>query len=257
MTEFKHITVESRGPIAVLRLNRPDKRNAVQDAMITEIEAAFTAPPEGTKVFVLAGEGKHFCAGLDLSEQRERTAFESVKHSRWWHGILEKVEYGGLPVVAALHGAVIGGGLEIASTAHVRVADESAFYQLPEGQRGFYVGGGASVRVSRIIGMDRMREMMLTGRKYDAADGLRLGLSHYVVPPGQALDKALELAAQIASNAEISNYMMIQALTRISSMSAGDGLFVESVSVGVAVSSPDAREGMGAFLERRQVNFKT
>src|SRR6202020_3651428 len=97
------------------------------------------------------------------------------------------------PVVTAMQGALIGGALEVATATHVRVADATAFYQLPEGRRGFYVGGGASVRVAKIIGSGRMVEMMLTGRRLDAEAGERLGLSHSLVEPGKALDKGMEL----------------------------------------------------------------
>ena len=249
------VLVEQLGQVAVLRLNRPEKRNAVSDALIEALEGFFSAPPKDVKAVVITGQGGHFCAGLDLSQHKERDAYGVVQHSRWYHRVVERIEFGGLPVVTAMQGAVIGGGLEIAMGAHVRVADTTAFYQLPEGRRGIYVGGGASVRVARVIGGDRMREMMLTGRRYDADDGLRLGLSHYLVPKGQALDKAIELAETVAGNAELSTSMMIQALTRIQNMDEASGLFVESLAAGLAQTSPQAQEGLRAFLEKRSANF--
>ena len=115
-------------------------------------------------------------------------------HSRMWHRAFHEIEFGRVPVVAALKGAVIGGGLELALAAHLRVAETSAFYALPEGQRGIFVGGGASVRLPRLIGVSRMRDMMLTGRVHDAESGERLGISHYVVPPGEGLERAVALA---------------------------------------------------------------
>src|SRR6185295_15116442 len=145
-------------------------------------------------------------------------AFATVEHSRMWHRVLDGLQYGTRPVVAALTGAVIGGGLEIAAACHVRVADPTAFYQLPEGRRGIFVGGGASVRVARIIGAGRTAEMMLTGRTLDAATGQALGLSHELAEPGQALARALALAETIAGNAPLSNYMIVQALPRIADM---------------------------------------
>jgi enoyl-CoA hydratase/carnithine racemase len=147
---------------------------------------------------VVDGEGEHFCAGLDLSELKERDAGQGMHHSRMWHAALECVQYGPVPVVAALHGAVVGGGLELASACHIRVADETTFYALPEGSRGIFVGGGGSVRIPKLIGVARMTDMMLTGRVYNAADGERIGLAQYLVPTGQAFDKALELAKRIA-----------------------------------------------------------
>ena len=152
------------GEVAVLRLARAAKRNALNDPTVLGIEAFFAAPPAGVKAVVLDAEGEHFCAGLDLSELTERDAFEGLEHSRMWHRAFERMERGRLPVVAVLKGAVIGGGLELASATHLRVAEPSAFYALPEGQHGLFVGGGGSVRVPRLIGAHRMADMMLTGR---------------------------------------------------------------------------------------------
>ena len=114
-----------------------------------------------------------------------------------------------------MQGGVIGGGLELAAATHVRVADKTAFYALPEGQRGIFVGGGATVRVGRIIGSGRLVEMMLTGRAYDAEQGQRLGLSHYLVEAGEAFEKAIELAERIAGNAALSNYAILNSVPRI------------------------------------------
>ena len=169
---------------------------------------------------------------------------------------MDRIQFGGLPVVSALTGAVIGGGLEIAAATHVRVAAPSAIFQLPEGRRGIFIGGGASVRVGRILGADRMTEMMLTGRTYSAEEGLALGLTHYVVEEGGALARARELADRIAGNAPLSNYVMIQALARIEDMSKADGLFTESLAAALTHTSPDAVEGLKAFLEKRDPSFR-
>ena len=250
------LLVEGQGDIAVLRLNRPDKRNAVNDALIAAIADWFSEPPAGVRVVVLAGVGDHFSAGLDLAEHVERAPAETMRHSRSWHEALDKVQFGGLPVVAALKGGVIGGGLEIAAAAHVRVAEPSTFFQLPEGRRGIFVGGGATVRVARIIGADRMTEMMLTGRRYGAEEGLRLGLAHHLVGAGEAEAKALELAAQIAGNAPLSNYMIIQAIARIADMPAEGGLFAESMAAALAQTSEDAKAGLAAFLAKKDASFR-
>jgi enoyl-CoA hydratase/carnithine racemase len=169
---------------------------------------------------------------------------------------MDQIQFGGLPVVSAMMGAVIGGGLELASATHVRIAEPSTIFQLPEGRRGIFVGGGASVRVGRILGADRMIEMMLTGRKYDSDEGLRLGLTHYAVDGGKALPLAKKLASQIAANAPLSNYIMIQALARIEDMAKADGLFTESLCAALTQTSPDALEGLKAFLEKRAPTFR-
>ncbi len=242
--------------IATLTMNRPDKRNAMCDELLNAIDAFFTSPPADVKVAILTGTGGHYCSGLDLSEHVQRDAEGTMRHSRNWHQVMERIQYGGLPVISAMFGAVIGGGLEIAASTHVRIAEPSTIFQLPEGRRGIFVGGGASVRVGRILGADRMIEMMLTGRKYDSQEGLALGLTHHCVDTGKALEVAQDMARKIASNAPLSNYIMIQALSRIEDMPKADGLFTESLCAAITQTSPDAQEGLAAFLEKRSPNFR-
>ncbi len=256
MAETSPIRVEMRDDIALLTFDRPEKRNAMNGALVDALDAFFSHPPKGVNVVVMTGAGGHYCAGLDLAEHTERSPEEGVYHSRNWHRVADLIEYGGLPVVSAMTGAVIGGGMEIATATHVRVADTSVRFQLPEGRRGIFVGGGATVRVGRIVGADRMREMMLTGRKLTAEEGERLGLAHYVVPEGQALEKAMELARTIADNAPFPNYLMIQAIGRINDMSRADGLFTESLAAAMSQTTPGAQEGMRAFLEKRPPKFR-
>lgn len=250
------VKIDIDGEIAILTMNRPDKRNAMSDALLEEIDAFFSNVPEGVKVAVLTGTAGHYCSGLDLAEAKQRDAEGIVRHSRGWHAVMDRIQFGGLPVVSAMFGAVIGGGLELATSTHVRIAEPSTIFQLPEGRRGIFVGGGASVRVGRILGADRMIEMMLTGRKYGAEEGKALGLTHYVVAEGKALELALELARKIAKNAPLSNYVMIQALARIEDMSKADGLFTESLCAALTQTSPDAQEGLAAFLEKRTPTFR-
>ena len=250
------IEVETNGEVATVTLNRPDKRNAMSDAFIADLGAVFADPPKGAKVVILTGAGGHFCAGLDLAEHVERSAEEGIHHSREWHRILDTVQFGGLPVVSALRGAVIGGGLEIAAATHVRIAEPSCIFQLPEGRRGIFVGGGATVRVGRILGADRMTEMMLTGRRYGAEEGVRLGLAHYAVGEGEAMPLARELATKIAANAPLSNYFMIHAVARVNEMAREDGLFTESLAAALSQTTPDAEEGLRAFLEKRAPKFR-
>ena len=135
------------------------------------------------------------------------------------------------------------------------MAEPTAFFQLPEGRRGIYVGGGASVRVQRIIGFDRMREMMLTGRRYNAEEGMDLGLAHYLVGTGEAFDKAMALADDIAGNAKISNYMMINALPRIADMDRMSGSFAENIAASVSQTSEEAKRGIEAFLAKQDIRF--
>lgn len=243
--------VERHGEVAVLRLTRAAKRNALDDVTVLGIETFFSLPPAGIKAVVLDAEGEHFCAGLDLSELTERDAFEGLEHSMMWHRAFQRMERGRIPVVAVLKGAVIGGGLELASATHIRVAESTAFYALPEGQRGLFVGGGASVRVPRLIGAHRMADMMLTGRVFYAEEGQALGLSHYLTGPGEGLAHALDLAKKIAANAPVTNFAVLQALPRIAEANPAEGYLMESLMAAVATSSAEAKERMRAFLQGR------
>jgi len=254
MSDILQISLD--GGVATLTMNRPEKRNAMCDALLEAIEAFFAHPPEGVRAVILTGTAGHYCSGLDLSEHVARDAEGTMRHSRNWHRVMDMIQFSGLPVVSAMFGAVIGGGLELAASTHVRIAEPSTIFQLPEGRRGIFVGGGATVRIGRILGADRMCEMMLTGRKYGAEEGRALGLAHYAVGAGEALALAQKLAADIAGNAALSNYMMIQAISRISDMSKQDGLFMESLCAAVSQTSRDAEEGLSAFLEKRQPTFR-
>jgi enoyl-CoA hydratase/carnithine racemase len=249
LAQLDLLRIEQRDAVLHLRLNRPAKRNAINDALVTQLHTAFVNLPESVRAVVVSGEGDHFCAGLDLSELGERSVAEGVVHSRSWHAAFDQIQFGRVPVIAVLHGAVVGGGLELASSAHIRVAEASTFYGLPEGQRGLFVGGGGSARVPRLIGTARMADMMLTGRVYDAAQGLNIGLSQYVVEDKQGLAKALELAEKVAANAPLSNFAVMHALPRIADMSQSDGLFTESLMAAIAQGDDAAKGRMRAFLE--------
>lgn len=249
------LNIRQEGAIAFLSFSRPGKRNAINDAVVDALDAYFSAVPESVRVVVLSGEGGHFSSGLDLSEQVKREPHEVMAHSQNWHRVTGLIREGRVPVVAAMAGAVMGGGLEIAACCHVRVAETGARFRMPEGQRGIFVGGGATVRVSAIIGADRLTEMMLTGRSYDADEALALGLAHYVAPAGGALDKARELAAAIAANSRTVNTLIVQAVGRIAKMPPEDGLYAESLAAALSQTGPDAAEGLKAFLEKRRPNF--
>ena len=251
LADLPLLALESAGPVLHLRLNRPAKRNSVSDELLAQIHTVFVNLPAGTRCIVLSGAGEHFCAGLDLSEVAERSVAEGITHSRSWHACFDAIQFGPVPVIAVLHGAVVGGGLELAASAHLRVAEDSTFYGLPEGTRGIFVGGGGSVRISRLLGVARMTDMMLTGRVFDADEGQAFGLSNYRVADGAGLTRALQLAQKIAANAPLSNYAITQALPRIADLPAADGLFVESLMSSIAQGDEAAKERVRAFLDKR------
>jgi (methylthio)acryloyl-CoA hydratase len=247
----RSLKAERRDDIAILSLARAEKRNAIDDPTVFGIEAFFTTLPDGIKAVVLNGEGDHFCAGLDLSELSERNVAEGIFHSRGWHRAFERIEFGKVPVVAVLHGAVVGGGLEIAAACHIRVAEASAYYALPEGSRGIFVGGGGSVRLPRLIGTSRVMDMMLTGRVCDAEEGQAIGLSHYLVAPGAGLAKGIDLAERIAGNAPMTNFAVTQVLPRIAESDPAGGYLTEALIAAIAQGDDEAKARLRAFLEKR------
>jgi (methylthio)acryloyl-CoA hydratase len=250
------VEIDADAGIAVLTLDRARKRNALDTETVLGLERFFLAPPEGVRAAVLQGDGDHFCAGLDLSDLSATTAEEGLHHSRMWHRVMGSIQQGRIPVVSVLKGAVIGGGLELASATHVRVAEPSAFYALPEGQRGLFVGGGGSVRLPRLIGVARMTDLMLTGRVYDAEEGHAAGLSQYLVDAGDGLATARELAAKAAAIAPMTTYAVLQALPRIAEIGPQEGYLLESLMAAVSSSSEDAQRLMREFLEGRAARVK-
>ncbi len=250
------LVASEEGAVAILRLNRPHKRNAIDNVTLEGIAHFFATLPAHIGAVVLHGAGGNFCAGLDLSTLTDTSAYAGMLHSRAWHAAFQTIEFGRVPVVAVLHGATIGGGLEFASTAHIRVAEKSAFYALPEGQRGIYVGGGASLRLSRLIGVSRMQEMMLTGRTYGAEEGMVLGFSHYVVDDNAGLARGIELAKRAASNAPMTNFAILHALPHAAEAPHATGSLIESMAAAIAQDTPEAKARLEEFLSGRAARVR-
>jgi enoyl-CoA hydratase/carnithine racemase len=248
---FESLVVERRGAVLTIGLDRPHKRNAINEATIDALERVVSDIADDVRAMVLHGLGPNFSAGLDLNGIGDRDLAAAVNHSRAWQRCFEKIEFGPTPVVAVLKGAVIGGGLELAAAAHIRVSEPSAYYALPEGQRGIFVGGGGSVRLPRLIGVARMTDMMLTGRVYRAEEGAQIGLAQYLVGEGEGFARALSLAEAIAGNAPLSNFAVIQALPRIADSDPRVGYLMESLMAAAAQSDGEAKARVRAFLDKR------
>src|SRR5215470_4229174 len=250
------LKIEQKGAVLTVGLNRPAKRNALNDGIILAIGDCFAQLPEGVGAVVVHGIGGHFSSGLDLSELTEHDATEGLRHSQMWHRVFDRIQYSRVPVIAALKGAVIGGGLELACAAHIRVAEPSTYFALPEGQRGIFVGGGGSVRLPRLIGVARMTDMMLTGRVYPATEGASYGFAQYLTEEAGGLPKALELAERIAGNAPLTNFAVLQALPMIAEANPQTGLLMESLMATVAQSDKEAKRRIRAFLEHKTAKVK-
>lgn len=239
------------GAVGILELNRPEKRNALDDVTVSGLHAFFSAPPEGLRAVVLSAVGPSFSAGLDLAQVPDWNAETGMFNSLAWYRAFDAIESGRLPVVAVLKGAVIGGGFELAAAAHVRVAERSAFFALPEATRGIFLGGGGAVRIPRLIGTARVMDMLLTGRVYDAESAVAIGAAQYLVAEGTGSSTGLELARKIAANAPLSNALVLAALPRIAEASPHSGFLTEAAVAAIAQASPEAKQRVRDFLEKR------
>jgi len=250
------LRIQSVGAILTVGLNRPAKRNALNDGIILALGECFANLSDEIGAVVIHGIGDHFSSGLDLSELTDHDATGGLIHSQMWHRVFDRIQYSRVPVIAVLKGAVIGGGLELACAAHIRVAEPSAYFALPEGQRGIFVGGGGSVRLPRLIGVSRMTDMMLTGRVYSATEGASYGFTQYLTEEGGALAKAMELAERISKNAPLTNFAVLQALPMIAEANPQTGLLMESLMATVAQSDKEAKARIRAFLDRKTAKVK-
>lgn len=246
---LKNILLEvDQDGIAEVTLNRPEKRNALDIATIEELVDIFsTLPRAGVRAAILSANGTHFSAGLDLVEhhRENRSASDFMHVCLRWHEAFNKMEYGGVPIIAVLKGAVVGGGLELASAAHIRVAGADTYFGLPEGQRGLFTGGGATIRVAGLIGKARMIDMMLSGRLYSGQEAVDVGLCQYLVEDPMA--KAREIAARAALNPPLSNFAVCSAISHLQNMSALDASYAEAVVAGVVNTQEAAKSRLKDF----------
>lgn len=255
--KLNNLTMDTDGEIAIVSLNRAAKRNALNAETIEELIDVFAAMPRtGARAVVLRAEGDHFSAGLDLVEhhKQERSAADFMHVCLRWHEAFNKMEYGGVPIIAALKGAVVGGGLELASSAHIRVADNTTYFALPEGQRGLFTGGGATIRVAEMVGRARMTDMMLTGRIYKDEEAVTVGLCQYLVDDSEA--KAMELAKATAEVPPLSNFAICSAISHTRNMSALDASYMEAFVAGVVNTQPASNERLAAFADKTAARVK-
>lgn len=247
------IEIEKRGKIAILTLNRPAFRNALDEAAIEVLDRFFDRPDPAVRAVVLRTSGPHFCAGLDLREhyEKNRSPVEFMRMCQAWHRAFDKMQFGSIPIIAALKGAVVGGGLELAAATHVRVAERSTFFALPEGQRGVFTGGGATVRVARIMTPARMIDMMIAARTYDVERGYQCGLAHEIAEEGEGDARAIAIAEAAAEHYDVTNFGILTGISRINDMSTTDGLFAESLLAGMVMTNPDLRPSLEKFFAKQ------
>jgi enoyl-CoA hydratase/carnithine racemase len=259
-TTFETITLERRGPVAILTLNRPDAMNAISMQMRGELREALEALRRDAEIgaVVLTGAGeKAFSAGMDLREFAKMNAdipVAEMKRYRWEHG--EGIAAFDKPIIAAVNGLAVGGGVELALLCDLTFAAQTASFAFGEVKRGLMPGNGGTQRLSRRIGSAKALDMILTGRTVSAAEALAMGLVEYVVPGAELLERAVTLAEQMAANAPVAVRSAKAAVHRGADMSMADGLKLEQDLAAFLYTTEDAKEGPKAFLEKRSPVWK-
>ncbi len=259
VSEPPHALVEQRGHVLIVTMNRPQARNAFSSSMLALMREAWDRVDADSdiRVCVLTGAGGAFCAGADLkamTSDHPGSKLGDVDLS-----VIEPLLKGRRltkPLIAAVEGPAIAGGTEILQATDIRVAGESARFGVSEARWGLFPLGGSAVRLTRQIPYTLAAELLLTGRHITAAEALSIGLIGHVVPDGQALDKALEIAAAIAANGPVAVRAILRTLRETEGMAESDAFAVEA-KIGAAVfASDDAREGPRAFAEKRRPQFR-
>jgi len=256
-----HCLVELVGHTLVVTMNRPEVRNALSGEMLATMEQAWdrvNSDPE-IRVCILTGAGGAFCAGADLKSMNSKPPSESFESGEYDPSVIKGLLKGfrlTKPLIAAVEGPAIAGGTEILQGTDIRVAGESAKFGVSEARWSLYPMGGSAVRLPRQIPYTVAAELLLTGRHVKAPEAKELGLIGHVVPDGQALAKAHEIADMIAANGPLA----VQAILRTMRDSEGkheDECWADDARVGAAVfASEDAKEGPRAFMEKRKPDFK-
>lgn len=253
--------VEQDGHVLTVTMNRPERRNALSSEMLRIMEDAWDRvnSDDGIRVCILTGAGGYFCAGMDLKAADEKPPSESFESGEFDPSVIKGLLKGfrlTKPLVAAVEGPAIAGGTEILQGTDIRVAGESARFGVAEARWSLYPMGGSAVRLPRQVPYTVAAELLLTGRTLGAAEAKELGLVGHVVPDGQALDKARELADMVAANGPLA----VQAILRTMRDSEGkheEECWADDAKVGAAVfASADAKEGPRAFLEKRKPVFQ-
>jgi enoyl-CoA hydratase len=258
---FTNIRLERDEAVATVSVCRPDKLNALNDATLRELTDAFTElrdDPAVRCVILTGGEAKRpaFVAGADIAELAQQTPIEAKRRSHFGQALCDLIENLGRPVIAAVNGFALGGGLELALACHIRLAASGAKLGLPEVTLGIIPGYGGTQRLPRLIGLGLALELITSGRMMDAGEAAGCGLVNRVCDPAELMPAARELAGKIVANGPIAVRLALESALSGRSQPLAEGLGREASLFGFISSSADMREGLTAFLEKRPARFK-
>ncbi len=256
---YENLIYETRDSIAVITVNRPAVRNALNSATVRELASAFRQAKgdEAVRVVILTGAGeKAFVAGADINELAVQNPVSGREYANAGQQVFDSIENLGKPVIAAVNGFALGGGCELAMACTFRIASENAVFGQPEVKLGIIPGYGGSQRLPRLVGKGRAMQILLTGEMVSAADALRIGLANQVVPQPELLSTARSIAGKIIANAPVAVRFALEAVNRGMETTQTEGQFLEATLFGLCCATEDMKEGTKAFLEKRPANFK-
>lgn len=255
---FRNLLAEKRGEVLVVTIHRPQQLNALNAETMGELDSVFGEldSDETVRGVILTGGGeKAFVAGADIKELAGETPTSGRQTSARGQAVLRRIETSVKPVVAAINGFALGGGLELALACHLRIAAEGATMGLPEVKLGVIPGYGGTQRLARLVGKGRALELILTGGRIDAGEAHRIGLVNRVVPPQRLLPEAEALLREILANGPLATEYALMAVERGLEGTLDEGLMLESSLFGLLCATEDMREGMKAFIEKRPPRF--
>lgn len=255
----ENILVEKQDSIAIVTINRPKALNALNAETLKELELRFSGLENNSAVaaIILTGYGeKSFVAGGDVSDVQKKGPMEARKIALLAQKVLNQIEQSPKPVIAAVNGYALGGGCQLAMSCDIRLASENAKFGQPEINLGIIPGWSGTQRLPRLIGKGRAMELLLTGEMIDAQEALRIGLANKIVPAGELLDDARQLANKIASKSRIATQLCKEAVNNGLEMDIVKAGEYEADLFGLCFSTDDQKEGMAAFLEKRVPDFR-
>jgi enoyl-CoA hydratase len=256
---YKTLIYKKKENVGTLTINRPDKLNAISNELTAELHTLLSEleKDEELKALIITGAGdKAFVAGADIKELADRDARIGRRVSRERQAVFSRIENLPVPVIAAVNGYALGGGLEIALACNIRLCSEKAQFGAPEVKLGIIPGDGGTQRLPRLVGLGRAMEMILTGDFIDAQEAYRIGLVNKVFPHEELMDKAMELAQKIASRPPLAVKYAKEAVNRSQEGDAASGFALESYLHALTCTTEDKKEGVAAFLEKRKGKFK-
>jgi enoyl-CoA hydratase len=254
---YELLTFDVADRIATITVNRPDKLNALNDALMDELRTAIAEARRRRDVgaVLLTGAGRAFVAGADIAELADQRAVEGKARAERGQRVFRRFETSPKPTLAAVNGFALGGGCELAMACHMRIASEGAKFGQPEVKLGIVPGYGGTQRLPRIVGKGRALQLLLTGEIIDAAEAYRIGLVNRVVPAAELIPAARALLTTILAQGPLAVAHCIEAVDRGLDMGLDDAIALEASYFGLLSATQDKAEGMRAFLEKRPATF--